>query len=119
MKGALVVQVTSGSFGYCEEDLDLLQFVATQVGSAIDRKRQDARLHYMAHHDPLTNLPNRALFRDRLRVALKQAKRSGEQLVLLYLDLSNFKLVNDSLGHAVGDDALREIARRIKSCVRE
>ncbi len=118
-KGALVVQVTSGSFSYCEEDLDLLQFVATQVGSAIDRERQDARLHHMAHHDPLTDLPNRALFRDRLRVALKQARRSGDRVVLLYLDLSNFKMVNDSLGHAVGDEALREIARRIKSCVRE
>ncbi len=119
VKGALVVQVTSGFFSYCEEDLDLLQFVAAQVGSAIDRKRQDARLHHMAHHDSLTNLPNRALFHDRLRMALKQAKRSGERLVLLYLDLSNFKMVNDRLGHLVGDDALREIARRIKSCVRD
>lgn len=119
VKGALVVQVKSGNFSYCEADLDLFQFVATQVGSAIDRKRQEARLHHMAHHDPLTNLPNRTLFRDRLRVALSQARRSGESLVLLYLDLCNFKTVNDSLGHAAGDKVLREIARRIKACVRE
>ncbi len=119
VKGALVVQVRSGNFSYCEEDLDLLQFVANQVGSAINRKRQEARLHHMAHHDPLTNLPNRTLFRDRVRVALTQARRNEEGLVLLYLDLCNFKTVNDSLGHAAGDKVLREIALRIKACVRE
>jgi len=119
VKGALVVQVTSGPFSYCEEDLDLLQFVAKQVGSAIDRKRQEARLHHMAHHDPLTNLPNRTLFLDRMRMALRQAKRSGERITLLYLDLCNFKSVNDSLGHAVGDEVLRQIGGRIRSSVRE
>lgn len=119
VKGALVVQVTSGPFSYCAEDLDLLQFVARQVGSAIDRKRQEARLHHMAHHDPLTNLPNRTLFLDRMRMALKQAKRSGESVTLLYLDLCNFKSVNDCLGHAEGDEVLRVIARRIRSSVRD
>lgn len=117
--GAIVIQVRDGDFSYCEEDLDLMQFVGTQISSAIERKRQEARLHHMAHHDALTNLPNRALFNDRMRVALSGARRSGERLVLFYLDLCDFKMVNDSLGHAAGDEVLREVARRLKGCIRE
>ena len=73
----------------------------------------------MARHDALTDLPNRTLFEDRFDTAIKRARRYGEHLALLYLDLNGFKRVNDALGHEVGDGLLREVARRLAQCVRE
>lgn len=119
LMGAVAMQVGEAAFGYDEDELDLLKFVATQIASAIERKRQEEQLLHMAHHDPLTNLPNRTLFHDRMKVALRHAHRYGERLALLYLDLRDFKLVNDNYGHAEGDAVLRETARRLKACLRE
>jgi len=116
--GALVVQSYSGNVRYTEEDRNLLQFVSTQVATAIERKQAETRLRHMAGHDPLTDLPNRTLFHDRLDVALKRARRDKEQLALLYLDLDGFKDINDSFGHAAGDQVLQEVARRLAQCVR-
>ncbi len=78
----------------------------------------ESQAQYLAHFDMLTGLPNRALFRDRLLQAMAQAKRTDTLLAVMFLDMDNFKDVNDTLGHAVGDRLLREIAGRIKSCVR-
>lgn len=116
--GALVVQSYSGDVRYTEQDKALLQFVSTQVAAAIVRKQAETWLQYVARHDPLTNLPNRALFNDRLQSALARARRE-QQLALLYIDLDGFKQVNDSCGHPVGDLMLQEVAQRIKRCVRE
>jgi diguanylate cyclase (GGDEF)-like protein len=82
-------------------------------------KTADDRIRYLAHHDPLTRLPNRSLFRDRVQQAFSHAKREGSKVGLLYLDLDNFKYVNDSLGHPVGDSLLQQVAERIQACVRE
>lgn len=77
-----------------------------------------ARLHHLAHHDPLTGLPNRALFQERLAEACSQARHDGRLCALLYLDLDHFKDINDSLGHQAGDVLLREVGQRLQLSVR-
>jgi diguanylate cyclase (GGDEF)-like protein/PAS domain S-box-containing protein len=83
------------------------------------RRQQDERLWMLAHHDPLTNLPNRKLFWDRSAQALSLAKRRGSGVAILCIDLDAFKAVNDTLGHDAGDALLREVALRLKSRVRD
>ncbi|HSP59051.1 MAG TPA: diguanylate cyclase [Halomonas sp.] len=117
--GAVVVQSYSGNARYHEQDKALLQLVSTQVAAAIERKQAEARLHHMARHDPLTGLPNRTLFNAHVDMALQVAQRQGEQLAVLYLDLDDFKEVNDTLGHEAGDQVLCEVARRLAACLRE
>ncbi|MFO1345490.1 MAG: EAL domain-containing protein [Rhodocyclaceae bacterium] len=84
-----------------------------------ERKAAHARIEYLAHHDPLTGLPNRSLLRERLENEISRAKRAERKLAVLFLDLDRFKTVNDSLGHAVGDRLLREVAQRLRSSLRE
>jgi diguanylate cyclase (GGDEF)-like protein len=84
-----------------------------------ERRRAEARVAHMARHDALTDLPNRVLLAERLGQALAAARRHGEPLAVLCLDLDRFKQVNDTLGHPVGDALLRAVAERLKSCVRE
>ena len=117
--GALVVKSLPGEERYTEQHKDLLQYVSTQVATAIERKQLHARLQYLAQYDALTHLPNRDLLYDRLHRALAAAKRDNECLAVLYVDLDHFKLVNDNYGHAVGDDLLQQTARRLTLCVRE
>ena len=116
--GALAVQ-THGEEHYGEEHRELLQFVSTQIAAVIERKQAEARLRHMALHDPLTDLPNRALFHDRFEVALQRARRDEEHVGLLYIDLDDFKEVNDRYGHEAGDKVLCEVARRLTRCVRK
>jgi len=84
-----------------------------------ERKQAEAKMLHMARHDPLTGLPNRALLADRLQQAMAAARRDGQVLALMFIDLDKFKPINDSLGHAVGDVLLVEVARRVRNCVRE
>ena len=91
-------------------------------GTIIDiseRKRAEEQVKHLAFHDPLTNLPNRLLFNDRLTLAVAQAHRHNQRLAVLFLDLDRFKIINDSLGHSVGDELLRQVAERIQEHVRE
>ena len=83
-----------------------------------ERKASEARMQHLAHFDVLTELPNRALFSDRLRQALAKARRNKTRLALMFMDLDKFKPVNDQFGHQVGDLLLQEVARRLCSCVR-
>ncbi|MBA2530817.1 MAG: EAL domain-containing protein [Nocardioidaceae bacterium] len=85
---------------------------------ATQRMMLERRLNHLALHDPLTGLPNRTLFRDRLEQALHRAQRSPAELVVMLLDLDHFKSVNDTLGHAAGDELLVEVARRLTTVLR-
>lgn len=82
-------------------------------------KEDEARLEFLAHHDALTGLPNRSLFRDRCQEALLRARRSESRLGLMFIDLDHFKQINDSLGHDVGDRLLQLATERLRECVRE
>jgi diguanylate cyclase (GGDEF)-like protein/PAS domain S-box-containing protein len=82
-------------------------------------RNAEQKLYHLAHHDPLTGLPNRLLARDRLETALDRAKRRQSRIALLFIDLDYFKRVNDTLGHNVGDELLRTIAKRLQDCVRQ
>lgn len=117
--GAIAVQSYSGEVRYSEDDQSLLQFVSNQIAAVIERKKSENRLRYVARHDVLTGLPNRAWFDSCLQEALGRHASSGGRLALLYLDLDTFKQANDSFGHAVGDMLLREVARRVRLCIRD
>jgi diguanylate cyclase (GGDEF)-like protein/PAS domain S-box-containing protein len=89
------------------------------VRDITDRRLTQERLMQLANFDSLTGLPNRTLFRDRLAQAMARARRSGVPMVLMFLDLDNFKVINDSLGHEVGDQLLRHVALMLESCLRQ
>jgi diguanylate cyclase (GGDEF)-like protein/PAS domain S-box-containing protein len=95
---------------------------AVLEGTLIDitaRKRAEEQIAFQAYHDPLTGLPNRALFNDRLSVALLQAHRTRQPLAVMFLDLDHFKRINDTLGHTVGDRLLQRAAERARALLRE
>lgn len=102
-----------------DEDIALLRITAEIVGSAIARKQAESVINHMAYHDSLTNLPNRILFQDRLKVAVSHAKRNGSIIAVLLLDMDNFKIVNDTLGHDTGDLVLKAFSERLKQSMRE
>ncbi|SET62637.1 PAS domain S-box-containing protein/diguanylate cyclase (GGDEF) domain-containing protein, partial [Nitrosospira multiformis] len=83
------------------------------------RKQSLKRIEYLAHYDLLTGLPNRALFTDRMRIAIENASRYSFRLALLFVNLDRFKLINDSLGHGIGDKLLKVVAERMQSTVRQ
>lgn len=84
-----------------------------------DRKDAEATIEHMAYHDPLTGLPNRQMYRDHLTEALARAKRTRQIVAVLFLDLDRFKIINDTLGHTVGDQCLQQAAKRLLACVRD
>jgi diguanylate cyclase (GGDEF)-like protein/PAS domain S-box-containing protein len=84
-----------------------------------ERKRAEEQVAFLAYHDKLTGLPNRVLFEEMLELALARARRHGLAVGVVFLDLDNFKLVNDSLGHHAGDELLAQLAERLRGCTRE
>lgn len=95
---------------------------ACYYGTARDvteRKEAEAFINFQAYHDLLTRLPNRALFKDRLELAITHASRANQQLAVMFLDLDRFKVINDTLGHAMGDRLLQAVTQRLESCLRK
>ncbi|WP_256710699.1 EAL domain-containing protein [Paenibacillus sp. FSL H8-0548] len=91
------------------------------VGSMIDiteRKKAEDTIHYMAHYDALTHLPNRTLFNHELMNALAHAREKSEQIGIIFIDLDRFKTINDTLGHSMGDHLLKAVSKRISECLR-
>ena len=100
------------------QDVHFAQSCANVLADAIERRRADDSIRHRALHDPLTGLPNRALFVDRVEHALGMSKRRGTPLAVYFLDLDHFKLINDSLGHQTGDEVLTAVAPRLRRHLR-
>ncbi|HEV2609833.1 MAG TPA: diguanylate cyclase [Noviherbaspirillum sp.] len=116
--GAMVMKSPPATM-YTDKDKELLQFVSMQVATAIERKQLHAALLAMTQFDELTGLPNRRLFYSRMEAALAAVRKDEGRMAILYIDLDNFKQINDTLGHAGGDLLLQEVARRLKQCMRD
>jgi diguanylate cyclase (GGDEF)-like protein len=116
--GALVAQREDAQPNFTSDDLSFLGAAAIIVGSALDRIRNEEELNHQALHDPLTGLPNRVLLVDRLTLALARLHRQHATLAVLFVDVDQFKVINDSLGHDQGDRLLVLMAERLTNAVR-
>jgi diguanylate cyclase (GGDEF)-like protein len=103
---------------WTSEEQKLAQSLGTHLYMAAMQRRVEAMIRHQASHDPLTGLPNRLLFNERLSLALASAHQNGEMLAVIFLDLDRFKNVNDTLGHPVGDLLLQSVSRRLTDCLR-
>ncbi|MCK6392876.1 bifunctional diguanylate cyclase/phosphodiesterase [Zoogloea sp.] len=107
------------SISVVRDKLERITHYVAVFSDITERKASEARIAYLAQHDPLTGLPNRALLQDRLDQALASAVRHNSRIALLFLDLDRFKTINDSLGHMTGDRLLQGVALRLSACTRE
>ena len=123
--GALAIYSTATD-AFFPDEVALLQELAGNLAYGIETLRDrsqrtiaEEKLAFLAHHDVLTGLPNRLLLRDRFDIAAAQAERDSAKVAMLFLDLDNFKQINDSLGHGMGDQLLVALAERLRGCIRE
>jgi len=103
---------------FSEEDEDFLKATTSLIGGAIERSRMEHSLRHRLLHDGLTELPNRELFIERLEAAIAESRATGRMTAALFLDIDHFKLINDGIGHHIGDETLREVSRRLLDGVR-
>ncbi len=113
------LSIAKDDYGNVDGYVGYIQDITAQKKTKYLLEQQTKKLKYQAHHDTLTDLPNRTLFKDRLSQAILSAKRNHEKFALLFIDLDQFKKINDTLGHDVGDDVLIEAANRLQSAIRE
>jgi diguanylate cyclase (GGDEF)-like protein/PAS domain S-box-containing protein len=109
----------STSISYVYDEVGKIKRHIAIFGDVTEKKQAEEKIYYQANYDPLTDLPNRQLFQDRLHLAVASAKRNNTKLALLFIDLDRFKEVNDSAGHEAGDRLLMQVAKRLNQCVRE
>lgn len=115
-KQAMLSALTDAQLREANEHLVVATINAQTMTEAAEQAT--VQMSYMAEHDFLTDLPNRSLLTDRLAQSILRAQRHGKRVALLYLDLDHFKHINDSLGHAIGDQLLQSVAKRLLTCVR-
>ena len=107
------------SISVMRDDEGSIRYYIAHFTDVSAERATEARLHHMAHHDMLTGLHNRFSLKDRLEHALALARRESSRVALLFIDLDRFKVINDTLGHHVGDELLIHVSRRLRQCVRE
>jgi|GEM_PF-3292121 len=117
-KDGQIIWISENARAVYDETGRLAYFEGTVV-DITERKLSESTIHYQAFHDLLTGLPNRALFDDRLPLALAESRRLQQRVGVMFLDLDRFKVINDTLGHAIGDQLLQQVAERLVHCLRE
>ena len=117
--GSMILQSYTDPNLYSKKDIKIMEFVSQQIATAIERKQIEEKLKFLSLYDSLTRLPNRELFYDRMRQEIAYAKREQKKFALIFLDLDDFKKVNDQFGHDTGDKLLQAIAKKINELLRE
>lgn len=117
--GSMVLQSYTDPDLYSKKDIKLVEFVSQQIATAIERKQIEEKLKFLSLYDSLTKLPNRVLFYDRMKQEIAYARRERKKFSLMFLDLNNFKEVNDKFGHDIGDQVLQGVAKRFSNLLRK
>ncbi len=115
VEGLMIIRSSQGLAG--RPDPEIISIAANLAGVAIARDRTDARINFLAEHDPLTGMANRTLLEKQLKASIQAANFSEKAVTVAFLDLDNFKLVNDSLGHSAGDELLKIVAGRVRALI--
>lgn len=119
MLGFIGIDAVLGKRNWSEENIEMLTIMANILYGGLMQIEADAEIEFMAYYDNLTNLPNRFLFEDRVKQAIYLSKRTGKYIAVLFIDLDNFKTVNDTIGHRGGDDLLKQVAKGLSETVRK
>lgn len=117
--GSMILQSHIDPNLYSKKDIKLMEFVSQQIATAIKRKQIEEKLKFLSLYDSLTKLPNRVLFYDRMRQEIAYSKREKKKFALMFLDLDDFKKINDKFGHDIGDRLLQGVAKRFSKLLRK